>query len=147
LEAAKACKFLNIAKNQIQDLSPLAGWGKLIQLNCSKNQISDFTPIQHLPIVNLNCANNPIKNYHFLQKLSHLNTLDCSKTALSSLLFLDNCPYIEKVICKENPISVLPSRAIPTLRCLEISNQAHCLPTEKFYAFRRLNPQCTIKFS
>ncbi|TLU87350.1 MAG: TIR domain-containing protein [Chlorobium sp.] len=99
---------LNVANNQIIDLSPLSSLLQLSTLNVSHNQVSDLGPLSEMSnLSRLDVRGNQVSNLGPLSRLSNLSYLDVSGNQVSDLGPLSRLSNLSYLYVSHNLISDL----------------------------------------
>jgi len=97
---------IDVAANQISDLSPLQELNKLFNLNVADNLITDVAALGNLPILrHLWVLNNQISSIEPLRNVQSLALLDMRNNNVSSLAPLENHLNFEQLGASANNIT------------------------------------------
>jgi len=96
---------LNISQNNISDLTGIADFTDLQQLNCASNQLTSLDVSHNLALQTLNCSNNQLTNLNTSQNTA-LHTLNCFDNQLTSLNVSQNTA-LQTLDCYENQLTSL----------------------------------------
>ncbi len=100
---------LNLADNELRDLSALAGLTNLTYLTLSRNPLTDYAALSGAPrLVNLELSGNHLSNLGFLAALPGLKFLDLSYNAITNLDPLLGLTNLESLVLAGNPAANFP---------------------------------------
>lgn len=106
LEKCRALALLDLAGNQIEDLTPIKDLKNLQSLDLSKNKISNIQPLAGLTgLQYLNLADNQISDIAPLANMSNLRTLYLSNNQVSDLSVLSQLMKIWSLYVDGNKIT------------------------------------------
>lgn len=118
IEAANESGKINLESTGIKDISPLAGFAKVENIDIAGNVITDLSPLADLPMLTslnagfnkldrlpdlakfrgltaLYLANNPITDLSGIEKLGQIETLEMSGTAVRDWSALTKLPKLQ----------------------------------------------------
>ena len=99
---------LDCSETHVSDLTPLAAQIQLQQLYCSETQISDLSPLAGLTQLQyLYCSDTQITDLTPLASLTQLQYLNCSVTQISDLTPLAGLTQLQKLFCYRTQINDL----------------------------------------
>lgn len=103
LPETTALKELDVSDNQISDISPLSGYGRLTSLDVSRNQLTSLRGLEHA---------------------IYLENLEAADNGMLEIIGIDNCTVLETVNLNGNKISdiYLLHKSAATLKNLYLSN-------------------------
>ena len=111
-------KVLQLREIPVSDLSPLAQCPGLEDLTLVRVPVTDLTPLARLPITRLDCDDLPkLADLGPLRGMP-LRFLRISRTAVTDLRPLADCPALEELILPAGPLDPTPLRHLPKLRRL-----------------------------
>ena len=123
LEFATNLEELDVGRNQIQDIHPLANLPKLRRLILWDNQVSDISPLASIPtLVDLNISRNPISDLRPLSKLIglwRLKAVGCqirNVTPLSGLINMKELSLMSNFITDVTPLVNLTQLEVLDIR-------------------------------
>eukprot|EP00127_Corallochytrium_limacisporum_P002275 Clim_evm63s109 gene=Clim_evmTU63s109 len=102
--------WLSLKENQVQDISPLAGYSKLVTLNVQQNKLKDvdFSSLK-LDALSAFVANeNEIATVRGLDAVTNLNALILSRNNLTSITGLSKLKKLSKLSLTNNQLSEIP---------------------------------------
>jgi len=100
---------LSLWGNQISNLIPIQNLDSLIWLNLNNNKISNLVPIQNLvSLTTLGLGRNQISNIKPLQNLNSLIYLDLRGNKISDLYGLQKLKQLKTLNLTDNPLEELP---------------------------------------
>ena len=106
LEYATNLDYLNVGKNQISDILPVASLINLTGLAVWGNQISDLTPIANLTnLLKLSLSDNAIENLEPLAGLTQLQVLDLDANRVKDITPLSNLINLEILYLRNNLVN------------------------------------------
>ena len=98
-------QILNLSANQIMDITPLANLTNLTELKVSRNQIMDITPLANLTnLTELTVFQNQVHDLNPLTGLTRLTFLDLSDNLITDLNPLMNLTALERLRLSMNAI-------------------------------------------
>jgi Leucine-rich repeat (LRR) protein len=110
----------------IDNLTPLAGLGKLTRINISRSNISDISPLAGLPLVHLDLSDNHITDLTPLAEITTLSTLVLyhqSPDYITDISPLDNLTALNLLDLEANKITdINPLRNMKRLRYLHLKD-------------------------
>jgi hypothetical protein len=120
-----ASERLNLSRNQISDITPLAELTNLEILELNNNRISDVTPLIELKKLNwLYLSDNQISDPSPLAELTGLRALALSNNQISDISFLEHYRHITGLSLNNNQISDITPLTYLRLLFLDLgSNQ------------------------
>ena len=108
LEKCVSLASLDLARNQIQDLTALKGLERLQLLNLADNQIEDITPLANVPALQyLELSRNEIRTITPLQGLTNLASLYLSVNLIRDPAPILALPKLSSLYLDENAINSL----------------------------------------
>jgi Leucine-rich repeat (LRR) protein len=116
---------LDLRKNQINDLSPLANLTTLISLDLRSNQIDDLSPLAELTtnLHSISLAENQISDLSPLAGLTQLTSLDLDSNQISNLIPLAGLTKLTTLGLSSNQISILsPLSGMTGMHSLRAAN-------------------------
>ena len=133
---------LDVASNNISDLSPLSGLTSLVTLDVASNNISDLSPLSGLTsLVSLGISFNAVSNLTPLSGLTSLETMNALNNNISNLAPLSSLPVLRNLsLGGNNIVNVTPLAGISSLRFLhmEFSDVSDVNPLASLTGLRRL---------
>lgn len=95
LQHCAAIMLIDLGKNEIADVSPLAGLKKLQSITLSNNQIKDIKPLEELTAVQLlDLSGNQVESLEAITKMSNLRSLWMADNKIKSLQPVTQLPKI-----------------------------------------------------
>ena len=115
---------LNVARNQISDIRPLAGLIYLRALVLHDNEIRDIPPLANLTnLIDLNLGGNHIDNLEPLTDLTRLQILHLSGNQITDITPLANLAGLTQLTVSHNQVSdVRPLAGLINLTFLNLRN-------------------------
>ena len=105
LMSLQGLEQLNLSGNQISDLRPLIGLPSLLHLDVSRNAVSDTSAVGSIPtLLTLDLSDNPIGDFSGLRKLEKLQSLRLENTGAGdeALLCLQGLHRLERLALERN---------------------------------------------
>jgi hypothetical protein len=134
---------LGLSQNQIEDLTFLEGFDKLMYLSISSNKIVNLEGIENVDgIKRLNLNSNDVEDISLLEGFNNLENLDLTYNAVKDVSALSNLPKLEYLSLYENGISdISPLSNIKSLKELYLNNNSitDISPLKDFTSFEALN--------
>ncbi|WEV73899.1 leucine-rich repeat domain-containing protein [Bifidobacterium sp. ESL0798] len=97
---------LNLASNNITDISQLTGLTKLAVVDLSNNKIEDITPLRnHQELTSLNLGRNAITDVSALSGLTKLNELEINDNQITAFSGLETLPTMEILDASDNKVT------------------------------------------
>lgn len=117
LEHCKAIASIDLAGNQIVDLSPLQGLRQLQYLNLASNKVSNVAPLGTIPALQyIELSNNELVDITALAACTNLASLYVSNNDLKSIDAVSNLPRIATLYADGNKLKVV--RGLQNLKWL-----------------------------
>jgi Leucine-rich repeat (LRR) protein len=142
LEKCKALAQLELANNEVSDLTPLKDLANLQSLDLANNKIHDISPLAGVKALQyLNLTQNQVTNIAAVKDLTALNALYLSKNKVSDLTPLSGLNRLSSLYLDGNLVKDLtPLASLPFLSMLDLSgNQITDLkPLEKMTSLWKL---------
>lgn len=116
---------LSLTSNKITDIAPLQNLNKMEQLFLSANKISDISPIKDLTNLTslLLSNNNKISNINLISNFTKLRILDIEELQLDDISMLKNLTNLQTLSFAKNKITdISPLKNLTKLSDLNISN-------------------------
>ena len=137
LEFAKNLEELDVGRNQIQDISPLANLPKFRRLILWDNQVSDLSLLASIPtLMDLNISKNPISDLRPLSKLTGLWRIKATGCQIRDVRPLSGLINMKELLLVSNSITdVSPLANLTQLEVLDIRDN----PIVDFSALQHLN--------
>jgi Leucine-rich repeat (LRR) protein len=123
LEYATNLDWVNLARNQITDLGPLAGLTRLTSLELYCNRITDLTPLSGLTSLRLlTLSYNQITSAAAVAKMTQLNWLDLDRNQITEVTPLAGLTQLAHLGLNNNEIvSVAPLSQLSRVTYLELT--------------------------
>ena len=140
----KNLQELDLSHNASEDISPLKGLDYLTVLNLRSNNISDITPLRELSLLeNLYLAFNNISDISVLRGLTALEILDLSDNRISDISALSGLNELYWLFLSDNNISdITPLKSLSRLDSLDIIDNP--VPSEQVAELEDTLPRCLI---
>ena len=123
LELATNLTELRLARNNISDISAVAGLTKLRTLNLRDNAVSDISAVERLTrLTELHLDRNRISDISVVARLAHLTVLDLGGNAISDISAVTGLTQLTRLELWENSISDIS--AVTRLTRLTVLNLA-----------------------
>lgn len=143
---------LNIARNDLKDISFVGNSDELQKLDASGNQIEDlvfFEDEYHYPnkkLMELDLSRNKIRDISSLTDFPKLKVLDLSENRIKSLVYILYNPDLRELDLSFNLLHDVPDeiRFLKKLEKLNLSGNP--MPTERIEQLRKQMPKTTIIF-
>ena len=137
LEYATNLEELDVGRNQIQDIRPLANLPKFRRLILWENQVSDLSPLATIvTLSDLNISNNPISDLLPLSKLTGLWRISAAYCQITNVSPLSGLINIKELKLMSNFITDISSLAnLTQLEVLDIRDN----PIVDFRVLQHLN--------
>ncbi|BCG56747.1 leucine-rich repeat domain-containing protein [Paenibacillus sp. URB8-2] len=119
-------QYLDLGRNSINDLSPLANLTSLQQLNVESNQISSLVPVQNMVNLKaLNAGSNSISDLSAVSSLTGLTGLDVSNNAIADVASLAGMVNLTSLNLGRNNIAdIEPLSVLIDLQTLQLGSNA-----------------------
>lgn len=106
LEHCRQLTELNLARNQIADITPLAGCEHLRVLRLNQNRVRSAEPLSTLQaLMFLNIADNEIDSTESLRRLSDLKVLIADRNRIASVAPLAGLPHLHSLFVADNRLT------------------------------------------
>jgi internalin A len=125
LQYARNLRYLNVNRNLVSDLAPLARLSELRTIRLIDNRVTDVRPILRLGKLRaLALGRNPIRlGLAGVGDLPELIALDCSECGIKSIEFIGRLPNLRHLGLDQNEITnISPLAGLTQLRHLELSH-------------------------
>lgn len=115
---------LNLANNQLTDVSSLAGLTNLVQLNLANNQLANISSLVRLTnLVQLHLEKNELIDINPLMKLVKLSQLDLDRNRLTDVSPLVELINLQSLNLRNNQLSdISPLARLVNLQSLNLGN-------------------------
>lgn len=105
LEHCISVQLIDLGKNEISDLTPLAGLKLLQSLSLNENKIESIEPLKDLEKIQLlDLSGNQIKDISPIAKMKNIRTVYLSNNQIEDVQVLGELPKIWTLYLKANPI-------------------------------------------
>jgi Leucine-rich repeat (LRR) protein len=117
---------VNLAKNEIADVTPLAGLANLQSLDLSSNKLADVTPLEGLANLQyLELSHNQLAKLPALDKMTRMSSLYLADNQLSDLTPLAKLTKLSSLDLAKNKVTNLaPLAEIKRFMTLKLSDNA-----------------------
>ena len=118
--------FLDLAYNQLIDIASLSNLQNLTELNLAHNQLTDIAPLSNLEnLTSLDLTNNQPTNIAPLSNLENLTSLDLANNQLTDIASLSNLQNLTELNLANNQLTdIAPLSNLENLTSLDLdSNQ------------------------
>ncbi|EMV4560403.1 lmo0801 family class 1 internalin, partial [Listeria monocytogenes] len=115
---------LDVEKNQITDIAPVANLKKLTTLLINTNQITDISPVADLAnLTTFYCGNNPISDISAVQNLTKLSIFNCYTANVEDISPVKNLVNLKTLSLGSNNIhDISDIEKLTALEYLSFSN-------------------------
>ncbi|MBC2065366.1 LapB repeat-containing protein [Listeria welshimeri] len=115
---------LDVEKNQITDITPVANLKKLTTLLINSNQITDISPVADLAnLTTFYCGNNPISDISAVQNLTKLSIFNCYTANVENISPVKNLINLKTLSLGSNNIhDISDIEKLTALEYLSFSN-------------------------
>ncbi|PXE60753.1 lmo0801 family class 1 internalin [Listeria monocytogenes] len=115
---------LDVEKNQITDIAPVANLKKLTTLLINTNQITDISPVADLAnLTTFYCGNNPINDISAVQNLTKLSIFNCYTANVEDISPVKNLVNLKTLSLGSNNIhDISDIEKLTALEYLSFSN-------------------------
>ena len=128
LGGAQFLKYLNLSTNEITDVAPLRGIGHLKYLNLADNSITDIDSLVYWSkntLTTLNLADNSITSVSPLARLTKLEYLNASSNSITDISDLAGLTELTTLYLADNSITTLsPLASLTKLKRLAIGGNS-----------------------
>ena len=92
--------------NSVEDLRPIAGFDKLIELSISNNKVNSFSDMRDLlRLEYLDARKNEIADLQYIDRLRRLNEVDLGANNIVDIFPVLSISNLSEIDLRENPLS------------------------------------------